>query len=242
MNHSLPKFLKEKLPWIALPFVVSAMFAVPVQGSDLTVLFEERNGGVRITIETWVVPEGLSLNTPFTNQSGVFYTASNTGSDIGISIKNSNVAIPVPPGYYVFPLGLELSDENGGILDFSKLELVSPVAASSGNIGGIKLVKFDWEDNARAVIAFNAYDADTRTATFGVDLWLADVSFADLFVDNAFSEGAFSVWTSDAFSVRFDSVPEPSSIALMFGVGGILLMGYLSRKHMSARKNNPTIA
>lgn len=206
--------------WItALTVLFAGGWTSVGQAGDLLVGFEQVGSDVRVTVNSWQVPEALTVyeNGAATPTTRVGYEVVN---DDGILVRN---AVEDEEYWAVILLGPDAVSL--GTIDFSNLNSVNIVASGVGELGGIRLIRDHEEEVDTGVFAFKSYEEGLRLAVFNVVLVLPDTSLEDLFVNAALlSGGGFSVWSSEDFDVKFVAVPEPGTAGLVMGAGMLFLV------------------
>lgn len=213
----------NKLRHIGVSCLMAGLWPMAsAQAEDLSVWFAEEEGGVRISILTWVVPEAVTVvSSAVSLDPFVGYQVATEGAAPladGIRIRN------VSGEETVFNYAVLLSE--AGNVAFTNLNTpISYSATANENLGGIRMSYGGTETLDTLVLVFDTYDAATRLATFDIELWLNGATFNDLFTSgNVFDGGAFDVWTSDSFDIQFAAVPEPTAAGLLLGGGMLALL------------------
>lgn len=210
----------SKILLFGLAFIFTSIWqTAPVHAANLIVWYEEVGADVRITIDTWQIPEGVDVT-----ENGAVSIETNIAYDVSIG-EYLRVRYTLKDEQY-WVVGLLGPGFGGtGIIDYSNLKEDNITGTGNGSPGGINLRYDETADATFGIFAFQQYDSSTRLATFNVQLLLPNTSFAILFEDTSllYNEG-FTVWNSDHFDVKFAAVPEPGAFGLILGAGLFLLI------------------
>lgn len=219
--------IRRKLVAVGL-WCLLGVSTLGARAGDLTVWFEQKDGDVLITINTWVLPANLSLSTAGSVETSSVYEV--LAPQLDPLAGDIKVRHSLAGASYDYAVALF----DGGTINFSNLKAAHFDAVNLGSLGGVRLAYNGGGGIDDAVIAFEQYDGESRVATFNVKLRLEGASLAGLFVDPAaLAGGGFSVWTSESFDVRFAAVPEPGVVGA--AVSGLLLAAVAGRRRRGLR-------